>query len=276
MGNYLCGRCGVAFMWPQMSKAELASYYNTAYRREQGDVWKLDLRLMLRQRERFKQLTKALATVQPTTGPVFTKERRVVEIGGYSGEVLVGIRETTGCPVVGLEIDQRILPYAKHVNELDMRPIPDIVGIADAVRGEQFDVLLMIHSLEHIDDLRTFLGSIVPGILRPGGLFVIEVPNFLGTPSYDLAHCYHFCAESLREILGCFGFALLASVDARQLRGVRMGNLYAVAKHTGVRKEPAADVETILARRRRYARAARVHHGALAIRRRLEHGSGNL
>jgi len=69
-----------------------------------------------------------------------------------------------------------------------------------------FDLISMIHVLEHIVDPVSYLQKLT-SLLRPGGLILIEVPNLRRNP-YDLAifdHCSHFTASSLKILLAQAG-----------------------------------------------------------------------
>lgn len=81
-------------------------------------------------------------------------------------------------------------------------------GKLEAVPGT-FDVISMIHVLEHIPDPLPVLKSILPR-LAPNGLLFIEVPNCKRNPVMMLVadHCSHFSAASLGYLAQQAGFAI--------------------------------------------------------------------
>jgi 2-polyprenyl-3-methyl-5-hydroxy-6-metoxy-1,4-benzoquinol methylase len=72
-------------------------------------------------------------------------------------------------------------------------------GALEDVEG-QFDLVSMIHVLEHIPSPRDFLQKLLP-LLAPGGRLLVQVPNWTCNPFILLVadHCSHFCARALVE-----------------------------------------------------------------------------
>ncbi len=86
--------------------------------------------------------------------------------------------------------------------------------ISESISAESLDVITMFHVLEHLPDPRATLAQI-HGKLRPGGLLVIEVPNWgshmrrlrgLRWPFVLDHHVNHFTAASLTQLVEKFGF----------------------------------------------------------------------
>jgi SAM-dependent methyltransferase len=91
------------------------------------------------------------------------------------------------------------------------------VGGIDAVRDEAgFDLILMFHVLEHLDDPAAALRACAER-LRPGGRLVIAVPNYASWQSryardrwfhLDVPrHLFHFTPASLARLLREAGLA---------------------------------------------------------------------
>jgi len=73
---------------------------------------------------------------------------------------------------------------------------------------EQFDVIALIHSLEHIVSPSDFLRNLVVPLLKPDGILLVDVPNVERSP-FDLIiadHCSHFEKNSLLNLLALSGF----------------------------------------------------------------------
>lgn len=89
-------------------------------------------------------------------------------------------------------------------------------------RGEQYDLVIAMHVLEHDDNTRGLLSRIA-AMVRPGGFIVIEVPNVdcVWAPIfgrnwdawYAPYHRAHFTRASLRHYIEACGLEILAVHD---------------------------------------------------------------
>ena len=92
---------------------------------------------------------------------------------------------------------------ARHADIV--RAIPNVTSFFTSFPDDRidcFDLISMVHVLEHIVDPATYLRKLT-SLLRADGLLLIEVPNLRRNP-YDLTifdHCSHFTASSLRRLL---------------------------------------------------------------------------
>jgi SAM-dependent methyltransferase len=70
-----------------------------------------------------------------------------------------------------------------------------------------FDLITMIHVLEHIVDPVPFLTALLEK-LNPGGMLLVEVPNHLQNPVELLTvdHCTHFSPTSLSHVVEQSGY----------------------------------------------------------------------
>lgn len=81
-------------------------------------------------------------------------------------------------------------------------------GPADVPGG--FDVVTLVHVLEHVPDPVGFLRT-AAAKLTPGGCLLIEVPDHRNNP-FDLAvadHCTHFTPDTLRAVVEAAGLEVL-------------------------------------------------------------------
>ena len=81
------------------------------------------------------------------------------------------------------------------------------------VSGE-FDVISMIHVLEHIPHPEAYLKQLLTK-LRPGGLLIVELPHHVANPFELLIadHCTHFAADTAATLLQRSGFDVLQAAD---------------------------------------------------------------
>lgn len=99
--------------------------------------------------------------------------------------------------MTGLELNDRnqaVVEAIPGVEQLHVGPIESLSG--------QFNLITLIHALEHIPDPTRFLSSLREKLL-PGGILLIEVPN-LKTSPFDILiadHCTHFTADTLGKVI---------------------------------------------------------------------------
>jgi SAM-dependent methyltransferase len=79
---------------------------------------------------------------------------------------------------------------------------------------EQYDVVSIIHCLEHVPNPRELLGKI-HRVLRPGGLFVVQVPDCAANPFMLTVadHCSHFSTDTLAALVSASGFEVRHAVN---------------------------------------------------------------
>lgn len=97
---------------------------------------------------------------------------RVCDIGCERGELLAVLKQA-GCDVVGTQLSQQAADFARDTFGIfvfvgQLRDAPFDAG--------SFDTVLMINVLEHLPDPTAYLDD-VARLLKPGGMFWVEVPN---------------------------------------------------------------------------------------------------
>lgn len=95
----------------------------------------------------------------------------------------------------------------------DVQDIPGVEsfysGTIDQIPGP-FDLIALYYVLEHLPNPSQVIGEL-RAKLKPGGLIVVVVPNFIENP-FDLLiidHCSHFRTDSLSFFMKSSGFAVL-------------------------------------------------------------------
>src|ERR1700733_5788477 len=98
---------------------------------------------------------------------------RVLDVGCGRGMLLRKFQQR-GFDVTGTELSDHACHYAREV-----LGIPVHVGLLEQLHfpNNHYDFVVMWHVLEHISDPRPILAE-VARILRPGGIFLVGVPNF--------------------------------------------------------------------------------------------------
>jgi SAM-dependent methyltransferase len=108
--------------------------------------------------------------------------------------------------MAGLELGEQ--------NRAVIEAIPGVtqlyVGSIDQV-AERFDLIVLIHALEHIPQPARYL-ELLASRLKPGGILLIEVPD-LATSPFDILiadHTTHFTVDVLEQVVADAGFDPLA------------------------------------------------------------------
>jgi SAM-dependent methyltransferase len=135
---------------------------------------------------------------------------RLLDVGCGNGALLrAGSQQLAGWSLVGTEINDKYQATVEAIPGVERMH----VGGAGEVPG-QFDLVTLVHVLEHIESPAAFLESLRPK-LTPGGRLLVEVPHYEANP-FDLLivdHSTHFSASVLRGVAERAGYqpALLAT-----------------------------------------------------------------
>jgi len=154
---------------------------------------------------RSEALIKALASRQelPATG-------RLLDVGCGNGSFLRSCsRALPGWELQGTEFDE------KYQDEVEA-----IAGVSAMHGGKledvpgRFDVVSMIHVLEHIPDPIPLLRNI-QARLTPGGVLFVQTPDCLANPVAMLVadHCSHFSKGSLGGLIARAGYREVVAAD---------------------------------------------------------------
>ncbi|GAC1313685.1 MAG: hypothetical protein NVSMB2_01970 [Chloroflexota bacterium] len=131
---------------------------------------------------------------------------RLLDIGCGNGALLrAAARFLSGWTFVGTELDDRSRSIVEAIPGVERLH----VGQPSEAPGT-FDMITMVHVLEHLDSPITFLERLRER-LTENGLLVIEVPEFTQNP-FDLLirdHCTHFTAETLALAVPSAGFEIV-------------------------------------------------------------------
>ena len=135
------------------------------------------------------------------------EQGRLLDVGAGSGAMLAAFSGASpGWQLFGLDLDTRkeaALKAIPRFERLYATP-PDQVG-------QQFDLLTLIHSLEHFPEPAAMLRSL-QGLMADGGRLFVQVNNVERTP-FDLVvadHLSHFTPQSLAHLVARSGLAVQA------------------------------------------------------------------
>jgi SAM-dependent methyltransferase len=211
-----CRSCGFAWTNPRLDSEALAKYYSEDYLLEGLSVPKSVEEFLSNEYKEIwfsKDRDLQLVLGQKSGG-------RLLDIGCASGTLLWLAREQ-GFSVQGVEVGRRSADFVRNVLGIEV-----FCGQVEAAHfpDRSFDVVTMIHALEHVPDPRPVVREI-RRILREDGVFAGVVPNFSGWSSQKfgsswiwlqpLNHYSHFTPDSLKSLMKLEGF----DVDIRSQEG---------------------------------------------------------
>lgn len=193
-----CPQCGTLITYPQLTTKQLTDYYKDEEQigTDRYKKWKKKYRYQ------YNFLKSELRQ----------KQNNILEIGCNTGNLLRYFKER-GHIVSGLELSKNASRYGREVNDVDITNS----GICD-FECSDYDVIVLIHTFEHINTPSEFLKCCYER-LSENGLLFIDVPSatskaheLLGESKNILSipfHSYLYTLESLTEILHKNGFRVV-------------------------------------------------------------------
>ena len=166
---------------------------------------------------------------------------RLLDVGPGAGAMLAAFsQEFTNWRLYGLDLDARKEETLKRISRFERLFTDPVEALS-----EQFDLITLVHSLEHFPDPLAMLGKLRER-LAPGGRLFIEVNNVERTP-FDLVvadHLCHFSPASLGGMVTHAGMAIDLVKDdwiAKEISLLASGDTTAAAA-------PAANAAQAVAR----------------------------
>lgn len=204
-----CESCELVFAQPQPSPSELADYY--------AHYWDGEVAVSTPSTRRY-YLEQSLSRVDYLRQfGIFATAPAVLDVGAGLGLFHTGMGQRgVAHDYVAVETDRdqleglrKRLGAANAFERLD-----------DVPAERRFDLLVLSHVLEHIDQPNTFVAALMRR-LRPGGLLFVEVPHrdYRYKALFE-SHLLFFNEKSLRSLLGRHGKVLDVSTvgkDAARL-----------------------------------------------------------
>jgi SAM-dependent methyltransferase len=142
----------------------------------------------------------------------------VLEIGCATGELARSTRSQLSISRYdAIELSPAAEIARAHVDRLHDAPLRSLLA-AGAIEGP-FDIVLMSHVLEHLDDPGAEIEAIA-GVMAPNGALFLEVPNASGNRGLPIddnrSHLHFFSVRSLSHLLAAKGLDTIATLtDAR-------------------------------------------------------------
>jgi cyclopropane fatty-acyl-phospholipid synthase-like methyltransferase len=199
-----CERCGLGFVNPRPTIAEIQKYYPAKY--FQNPETKSHERYFAR---RFRAEARFLEPLQNGIG-----RKRLLDVGCANGD-FPRFMAALGWEVEGVEnseASQRITDFKIYTVEFDRIPVDQ----------PRYDAVTAWAVLEHVHDPMAYFQKAAE-VLKKDGLFVFLVQNFHSAASRRLfcedvpRHLYFFTRETIKQYLEKAGFVLEKEVNGRKI-----------------------------------------------------------
>lgn len=199
-----------------MSVVELEDFYTAEYRRlyqgSEGPVIK-DLAV---QTQRARAL---LAFIHPFLGGNKSEGKggqqgrfhsrpsdyRFLDVGCSAGKLLEFFMQTYGSQVVGIEPGEA---YRREDQRRGVNVYPSLEELERSGPGP-FDLISLIHVLEHIPNPVQYLSHLRQKLMRTDGWLLLEVPNLYAHDCFEVAHLTSFSAHTLSQVVKQAGFEIV-------------------------------------------------------------------
>jgi 2-polyprenyl-3-methyl-5-hydroxy-6-metoxy-1,4-benzoquinol methylase len=203
-----CRRCGLVYLPINGDREAVESFYAGEYRRMPNRPVRTpeelhDLEVTRRD---------AASRLEFIAGHIDIRGKKVLELGSASGNLLEELAGAGAAEVTGIELDADLARFlsGRGLNVVT-RPVEES-GFRD-----EFDAVVAFHTMEHVYDPMAAFRA-VQAALKPGGLFLGEVPNqddwrikifddaVVKRFHYEPSHYYYYSPATLKEYLATAGF----------------------------------------------------------------------
>jgi len=196
---YLCQTCGFVFQNPGESAAADPAFYEETYRQLYQATEEPTAKDLRQQRLRAEY---QLNLIQ---NHGVCRLWRALDIGASSGTLMQTIHEAYGAEMIGVEPGKA---YRQLAEEKGFKVYPSL-ELLQSGETAKFDLVTMMHVLEHLEDPLGTLREIRTHLFEDHGFLLVEVPNFYAHDSYELAHLSCFTEHTLTEMLKQAGYKIM-------------------------------------------------------------------
>jgi len=193
--NVICQACGMVYQSPRMTEAESQAFYEAEYR----------LLYQGQEGPNPKDLTVQAARAQVVLDFVRQQVKsspRILDIGCSSGILLQQFQAYYHCRACGVEPGNLYRQYAQSSGLEVYSSLEELhrPGLS------HFNLVSMMHVLEHLPDPFEYLKSLREKFLEPGGWLLLEVPNLYAHDCFEVAHLISFSAHTLTQLVQKAGY----------------------------------------------------------------------
>jgi SAM-dependent methyltransferase len=212
--SVVCRQCGLVSHGRIPSDSELAVYYTKNYRRDYHGEISPSPHRVIRAWKNGQRLRRLLQ-------PYLQRGDRVFEVGAGIG-CTVKAFELAGYDASGVEPNQGFRTFSRD----QLQSTVHSGSLNDVDQKEAFDLVLLIHVIEHFNRPTDSLRAI-HRLLKPSGRLYVECPNIAAPHAapgklFHYAHVYNFTPKTLSMIARACGFEVEAWFSAEQEKELRV------------------------------------------------------
>jgi 2-polyprenyl-3-methyl-5-hydroxy-6-metoxy-1,4-benzoquinol methylase len=203
---YHCPDCAILFQYPFPAKEDFDKIYPNDY---YAHIETEKIPFLMRLLSQFLKNEKTVfQLIKHSAYPYFDEiknAKKVLDIGCGKG-VFLNVLKGAGKETHGLEPD----PNAVKILEKNGHHAIQGDIFTAKIEDNSYDLVTMFQVIEHIDDHESLIREVYR-ILKPGGYFIIETPNFVSSPAKNKnrwvnldmpRHLIIHSPQSIKNLLG--------------------------------------------------------------------------
>jgi SAM-dependent methyltransferase len=128
--------------------------------------------------------------------------RRVLDIGCSAGILLQQFQARTHAEVYGVEPGNSYRQYAQSLGLDVFATLAEL----QSTSLPRFNLVSMMHVLEHMPDPVEYLQNLRTKFLVPDGWLLLEVPNLYAHDCFEIAHLVSFSPHTLTQVVQKAGY----------------------------------------------------------------------
>ena len=193
--NHICRTCGFVYQSPRMTEAERQDFYREEYRQlYQGQAGPNPKEMVI-------QYARA-GSILEFIMPYIPQLTNILDIGCSTGALLQQLQMVYQAHPYGIEPGDLYRHYAQGLN---MQVYPTIHDLP-STSLKTFDMVSLMHVLEHLPDPVDYLQHLREKFLQPKGWLLLEVPNLFAHDCFEVAHLTSFSPHTLNQVVRRAGF----------------------------------------------------------------------
>lgn len=202
--NVICCKCGLVYVNPRQTEKEYEEFHRQNFFQEKGYESIEDFR---------KKASKSELDIKSRVVDLLLKyvdsKAKILDVGCGMGTI-VNIFKKKGFDAKGIELSDIEIRVAREVYGLEIEHL-SLEQYAQT-NNEQFDLIILHHTLEHMPEPRKELARIYK-LLKSNGLLYVGVPNIMNMKKrpevfFEIGHALSFSPYSLKNLLNKCGFGI--------------------------------------------------------------------
>jgi 2-polyprenyl-3-methyl-5-hydroxy-6-metoxy-1,4-benzoquinol methylase len=198
VSNRICRGCGLVYQSPRMTEAESQAFYETEYR------------LLYQGQEGPNSKDLAVQAARAEIALDFVHKQvssaaRILDIGCSTGIFLQQFQTHYRAQAFGVEPGK---VYRQYAQSLGLEVYSSLDEVQHAL-GSRFNLVSMMHVLEHLPNPLEYLRNLREKYLEPDGWLLLEMPNLYAHDCFEIAHLISFSAHTLTQVVQKAGYRVV-------------------------------------------------------------------